>query len=70
MRPAAWNLKPVTIDKAKARDMLAKFEGTGKYAVDPDGNYTNHCYMDAGYARQIEREFGMPLKEVRRALRQ
>jgi len=70
MRPAAWKPETPAINKTRAADMLAKFDGTGKYAVDPNGEYTNPCFMDAGYARQIEREFGMTLSEVRKALQQ
>lgn len=52
------------IDKNKARDMLARFDGTGRYA-DP----SNPCVGDGYYGAQIERTFGMTIKQLREVVK-
>lgn len=51
------------LSKAKAIEMLARLDGKAPYNTP-----SNICWNDAYYAKSIEREFGMTLKELRKAV--
>lgn len=53
----------MNMNSEKAREMLDKFDGKAPY----DG-LSNIVRSDGYFAQQIEREFGMPLKELRKAV--
>lgn len=51
------------INTVKAKDMLARYDGKAPYA-----DASNTCRNDGYYGASIVREFGMTLKELRKAL--
>jgi len=51
------------MNRSKAKDLLAKFDGKAPY----DGP-SNIVRGDGYFAKEIEREFGMSLKELRKAV--